>query len=86
VQGLPDDGVRWVQGTVIGDQNARIEHSWVVEANGWVWDPTSDLWFHDEEAFKASAIDPEPVYEFTPSEAVDGRALGQVGYWHPPVA
>lgn len=80
VEPLPDDGVRLVHGVLDG----RVEHAWIVEADGWVWEPTNDAWFHDEEAFAESFFKGQPTRSFEPEAARQLRRSGEpIGVWLP---
>ena len=39
------------------------DHAWVVESDGWTWEPVSDRWYHDHPAYvEASGAKPIKCY------------------------
>ena len=46
-----DADVQLVHGKIIGQDQGKLirsAHAWIVEADGWVWEPTNNTWFHSE--------------------------------------
>ena len=86
VRSLSRDDAVLVHGTVGTEAEPtddHVHHAWVVEADGWVWEPTNDAWFHSEEAFAESMMHGRPEERWTPTEARDSHAAGRIGTWVP---
>jgi len=82
--GGPDSGAVLVHGTIQkADDVEPIGHAWVVYAD-WVWEPTTNAWFHSEEAFAASTMRAVAKLRVPADEAIALRAAGQpIGEWIP---
>jgi hypothetical protein len=86
VRSLERDDALLVHGTIglqADPTDADIGHAWVVEADGWVWEPTNDAWFHSEEAYAASLMHGRPAQTWSPSEARELLSKGGIGEWSP---
>jgi len=46
------------------------DHAWVVESDGWTWEPVSDRWYHDSAAY-ADASDAKPIKRYSAGNAAD---------------
>jgi hypothetical protein len=81
------DGVNLVHGRILGQANGRltyVDHAWVVEADGWVWEPINDAWFHDERAFEDSQFVGRPAQRWHAADAVAlYGAKEKIGRWDP---
>lgn len=86
VRSLTRDDAVLVHGTVGRESEPSdddIQHAWVVEADGWVWEPTNDAWFHSEEAFRNSFMHGRPIERWLPNEARNLHSEGRIGAWAP---
>jgi hypothetical protein len=85
----PDGGVSLVHGLMPAwdDEAGQLVddqlHAWVVESDGWVCEPTGDVWAHSEEAY-ASKLPHKPVGRWSAPEAIELYDSDQaIGQWNP---
>jgi hypothetical protein len=85
----PDAGVFLVHGLMPAwndDTGQLLDdqlHAWVVESDGWVWEPTGAVWAHSEEAY-AARLPHKPVGRWSALEAIRLYDSNQpIGRWDP---
>lgn len=78
-----DSEVHLVHGTILGQEGGKLirtPHAWVVESDGWVWEPTNNAWLHNEEAFADGQLQAQPVDRWGAADAQalvrDGKRIG----------